>query len=130
MLRKRLLEIGVLKSARVAIVGTGQFASEILMLFADYQGQVIHYSKESLDLELENVKHLTLIDQTSRNRWSHLEGLQYIIVLSCSQALLKEILFAADPYCQILIIGPIDGIFDKIDFYSTVHRKNLELVFI
>lgn len=52
-----------------------------------------------------------------------------IIVTDCDAAILYEALLRAKPMAEIAVVGKLNGIIENIDFYSTIHYKNLSLTF-
>ena len=77
-----------------------------------------------------NINLILLEEGKGKNRWSNIKDVSFIIISSCSGTILDEILFSAVAFSRIMIIGPIEGILHNTDFYSTVHLKNLELIFL
>jgi hypothetical protein len=52
-----------------------------------------------------------------------------IIVTDCEASMLYEVLLRAKPLAEIAVIGQLRAIIENIDFYSTIHYKNLSLTF-
>jgi hypothetical protein len=128
-LEQSLSEIGAFKARSLAIIGKEKFSEEVASLCAYYGIEVFLFSGYPPKDNIDRVKHFPLQDGKGKNRWSNLQSIPFIIVLSCNFSLIEEVLRAATPFCHIIFLGPIDGTISNIDFYSTVHVNNLELIF-
>lgn len=49
----------------------------------------------------------------------------YVFIFGCYAQVFKQVLDLAKPYCCIVIVGNILDELGDIDFYATVHKKNL-----
>jgi hypothetical protein len=129
-LKQRLSDLGMFKSRCLAIIGKGCLSKEVAFLCSEHGLKVFFFTDKYTGDDEDSIKFIPLEEGKGENRWTCLKSLSLIIILSCSEGILEEILFSAIPFCRIIIIGPIGGILYNMDFYSTVHIKNLELIFL
>ena len=130
-LEECLSELGVFNSRYVAVVGKENVSRDVATLCINRGIEVLLYgeSRQSIK-QRDNVNCFVLKEGKGQNRWSNLKHVSVAIILMCSVDIIEEILFAIKPLSLIVVVGPVTGATKDVDFYSTVHIKNLEIKFL
>jgi hypothetical protein len=130
-LEERLSEMGVFKARYVAVIGSESMSQDVAQLCLRRGNEVLMYGRGQEPLNQgEYSNYFVLSEEKGQNRWANLNDASIVIILKCNLDIIEEILFAVKPFSLVIVIGPIDGAIKDMDFYSTVHLKNLELRFL
>ena len=129
-LEQDLAALGTFQNEHIAVISMKDIPEAVLSFCVGNATEVLLFSRRPMKQPLGNVQYFCLEDSTGTNRWSNLQRIPVVIVCSLSGLLFQEVLFAVARFCRVIIVGPIDGVIANMDFYSTVHAKNLELIFL
>ena len=116
-----------LSQDRVVVLGSGPELEGVVAACLSRGTQVLVSGGTELRA-IEGVELLGDDDDQSLVALKRLDVPVAIVMWSCSAALFQEVLLASPPFAKVIISGHPEEVID-MDFYSTVHCKNLELVF-
>jgi hypothetical protein len=131
IVERYLDQIGDLQPKEVVVVGNDDFSYKVGSIFEKRAHKVLFFGRRESEASLDSgkIECFSLDIASLRRQTGLIKHCQLVIVLSCDKAILEELLYAATPFCHIIIIGPIEGFLEDLDLYGTVHYKNLELTF-
>jgi hypothetical protein len=101
-----LERLGLFASSELAIVGRGEIVEKLAGICSD-RG----------------------VDRVRCEECDQVESDTIVLAGACGQQF-QKVLYVAKPFSRIVVMGPVDDSLVDLDFYSTVHSKNLELSFV
>ena len=117
---------------KVVVVGNDDLSNQIASLYKHKGSEVLLFggNPSKHDVNIDKSRHFSLDIPSLRRESGLIQNFELVVVLSCNKDILEEVLFIVSPFCSIIIIGPIERVFEDLDLYSTVHYKNLSVSFL
>lgn len=106
----------LLSTDRLSVVGEAKAAAEIASqcepLVADTQVERPDFQTAAQDARAQ------------------IEQMDVIVAVGTDGGMLEMLFSAAKPFCRILVLGPVEHGKRDINFYDSVHSKNLQVTFV
>ena len=129
-LSQHLTTLGVFTASQVVIVGEEHFSEQATTLCTRQGLEVFRFGKDTMGESGDKHTHYFPLNTHSLKR--QIEVIQRskdILVFECNAKILETLLISVVPFCRIMILGAVKPPLRNLNFYSTVHYKNLELLF-
>ena len=114
---ERWLKSNLPSARRLGIVGEGKAAGEIAARCEPLVTDAQVFSKAPGS------------PLAARDAWSLIEEMDIIVALQPDGEMVEALISAANHFCQILVVGPVACGKRDINFYDSVHAKNLQVTF-